>query len=179
MPRHFKIHEVLSRKELDALEEFSREPGRTIDEIEKWLKECSDGRREGESFDVSRGAVHAWRTVFLADDRFRASSEVARTLLDAAKAGDVASLSDAAGLQLQQMVFEQLLKMQGDGVVETKDLWQASAAMKNVVQSQRHVEKLREEMRMRFDQQMETVAKKPGGVIRQEDLDAAKKVIFG
>src|SRR5258707_5225636 len=102
MPNHFKIHELLSRDELDGLEAFAREPGRTIDELETWLLAAG--------FNVSRGAVHNWRTDFLANDRYRASTEVARTLFETAKEKGTVALSDAATLQLSQMVFEQLLK---------------------------------------------------------------------
>lgn len=143
MTRHLRVHEVVEdRAELDELEAFAREPARTIDECLEWLQK--------RDYTLSRGAVYNWKRKFDATDKFRASNEVARTIMDAAKQegreGGVA-ISDAANLQLGQLVFEQLLKLQGDKQVSTKELWGASMALKNVVQSQRHVEKLREEVR--------------------------------
>ena len=138
MARHHKVHELLSRDELDAFEAFAREPARTVDECHEWL--------EAHGFQISRGAVGNWKREFDATDKFRASNEVARALVDAAKAGGTVAVSDAANLKLSQMVFEQLLKLQNDDDVSTKELWALSMAVKNVVQGQRHVEKLKEEV---------------------------------
>lgn len=139
MPSHFKVHELLSRDELDQLEAFAREPGRTVDECWMWMTVDHE-------FNVSRGAVGNWLREFLVTDKFRASNETARALVDAAKSGGTVAISDAGMLQLSQMLFEQMLRMQSDGQVETKELWAVSMALKNVVQGKRHVEKLREEM---------------------------------
>jgi hypothetical protein len=136
--QHFKVHELLNRDELDQLESFAREPGRTIDECETWLL--------AHGFKVSHGAVHNWKRKFDATDKFRASNDVARTLMDAAKSEGTVAISDAATLQLSQMIFEQLLKLQGAGEVDTKELFGVSMALKNVIAGKRHVEKLKGEI---------------------------------
>jgi hypothetical protein len=157
MARHHKVHELLSREELDELESFAREPARTIDQCHDWL--------QAHGFTLSRGAVHNWKREFDVEDKFRASNEVARVLLDAAKGKDVVAISDAATLQLSQMLFEQLLKLQGDGEVTTKDLWGVSMALNNVVRSKQRVEQLQVEMAERHRQAIEEAEKtaKAGG----------------
>lgn len=138
MPSHFKVHELLSRDELDQLEAFAREPGRTVDECWEWLA--------AHGFRLSRGAVGNWKREFDLTDRFRASNETARALMDAAKGAGTVAISDAATLQMSQMLFEQLAKLQAGGEVSSKELWALSMALKNVVQGKRHVEKLKGEI---------------------------------
>jgi Protein of unknown function (DUF3486) len=169
MPNHFKIHELLSREELDALESFAREPGRTIDEVETWLLAAG--------FKISRGAIFNWRTKFLLDDKFAAASAAAKAVFaNQAADKDAVSLSDAATTQLSQMIFEQLITLQIGGQIETKELWAASMALKNVIASKRAVDDIRE----RFDQQVKAAQdKRPGGAITAEDIAAARKAIFG
>lgn len=140
MASKFKVHELLSREELSSLEEFAREPGRTIDECMEWLL--------AHGFNVSHGAVGNWKQKFDLEDRVRSSSALAREFLAAAQEGKgSAAIADANLEKLQQMIFEQMLRLQeGDGP-DTKELWALSMAVKNGVQGKRHVEKLKEEMK--------------------------------
>jgi hypothetical protein len=138
MPQPHKVHELLSREELDELEKFAREPARSVDQCWDWM--------QAHGFTIGRSSVHRWLRTFLATDRFAASNDVARSLVDAAKAGGTVAISDAATLQLSQMLFEQLLRLQSDEQVDTKELWACSMALKNVVQGKRHVEKLKTEV---------------------------------
>jgi hypothetical protein len=141
MPRHFKVHELLDRSELDQLEEFAREPGRTVDECHEWLL--------ARGYQISRTAVGTWKGAFQVQDQFRAGNEVARTLLEAAKEQGVANVADAASLQIGQMLFEAMVKGQETGQVDTKDLVNLSAGLKNVITGSRHLEKLKAEVRER------------------------------
>ena len=56
MSNHFKVHELLNASEMEELETFAREPGRTTDECHQWLLE--------RSFTLSRGAVGNWLREF-------------------------------------------------------------------------------------------------------------------
>lgn len=152
MSRHHRVHELLDRGELDELESFAREPGRTVDEVHEWL--------QARGYTISRSGAHRWLREFLETDRFRASNEVARTILDAAK-NDTAAISDAAMLKLGQMLFEQLLRMQegADEAIQTKELWAASMALKNVVMGKRHIEKLQQEVGERQKKAIEEAQK--------------------
>jgi hypothetical protein len=133
----------LSRAELDELESFAREPGRTVDECYDWML--------AHGFTLSRAAVGTWKQRFTLTDRFGAANGMARALMDAAKAGGTVAISDAATLQLSQMVFEQLSAMQS-GVngkpaqIDTKELMIASMALKNLITGKRHIEKLKTEI---------------------------------
>jgi hypothetical protein len=168
MPRHHKVHELLDRAELDGLEEFAREPGRTVDEVHEWM--------QAKGLVIGRTACWNWLANFTIEDRFRASNDVARTLLDAAKEKDTVAISDAATLQLSQMLFEQLSRLQVEGQVQTKELWAASMTIKNLLDSK----KKSEDLRQRFDQQMQAVAaKRPDGAITKDDIAEARKAIFG
>lgn len=139
MPGHFQVHKILDKGELEKFEAFTREkPARTIDECHEWLLALGHV--------ISRSAVGAWKREFDLTDRFRASNDAARALVDAAKGGGVVSISDAAALQLQQMIFEQMIRLQGEEQVSTRDLQTLSAAMGNVVKSKRHLEKLKSEV---------------------------------
>jgi hypothetical protein len=139
MAAKFRVHELLSRQELDKLEAYCREPGRTVDQVRDWI--LALGYTE-----ISRGAVWNWKKEFESIDRFRASNEVARSMVEAAKSGGTVAISDAATLQLSQMIFEQMLTAQSEGQVKTKDLFGLSMALKNVVTGKRHLEKLRAEV---------------------------------
>ena len=168
MAHHFKVHEELTRVELDALEAFAREPGRTVDEVHEHLL--------AEGFTIGRTACWQWLRMFLDNDRFAASNDVARSLVDAAKAGGTVAISDAATLQLSQMLFEQLLKLQSEEAVDTKELWAASMALKNVIGAKGAVEQIK----VRFDEQIEAAkAKRRGGALTPEELESARKAIFG
>ena len=159
MAHHFKVRELLEKAELAELEQFTREkPARTVDECHEWL--------QARGCTLSRAAVHRWKRHFDTEDKFRASSEVARTLMEAAKGKDAVSISDAATLQLSQLLFEQFLRLQQVGEVETKELFGASMALKNLISGQRHMQKLHDEVKERQQKavaEAEKVAKAGGG----------------
>lgn len=138
MSLHMKVHQLLSRPELDELEEFAREPARTVDEVWHWLVE--------RDFAISRGAVHNWKRQFDQEDRFRIANDTARAILDAARGKDAVALSDAATEQLGQIIFEHFVQTQGAGETTPKDLINMSGALKNLITSKRHLEKLEEEV---------------------------------
>jgi hypothetical protein len=140
VPQHFKVEGSLEPAELDQLKEFVREKNysRTTDDCHAWV--LAKGYR------IGRTAVSNWLAKFRMEDRFRASNDVAKGLMDAAKEQGTVAISDAATLQLSQMLFEQLSKLQADEKVSTKELWGLSMALKNVVMGKRHVEKLKGEI---------------------------------
>lgn len=170
MPRQPDFFEQLTAEVLGALESFAREPGVTVDDCVDWL-----GSRK---IDASRSAVARWKKRFDAEDKFRASNEVARGLVEAAKNQGTVAISDAATLQLSQMLFEQLLKIQAAGEVSTKELFGASMALKNVIAAKGHVDELRE----KFDQEMrklEGTARTADQIFTPERVAEARKRIFG
>jgi hypothetical protein len=83
-----KVHELLSRSELTELEDYAREPGRTIDECLNWLVK--------KDFAISRGAVHNWKRQFDQEDKFRQANDTARAVLEACSGKEEVELSDVA-----------------------------------------------------------------------------------
>jgi hypothetical protein len=138
MPQHFKVHELLSRQELDELEAFAREPGRTIDETHVWL--------QAKGYTLGRTAVGNWLRKFRMEDRFRVGADLAKSLVETAKQEGTVAISDAATLQLSTMLMEKLLQLQAQETAPTKELWGISMALKNVIAGKRHVEKLKGEI---------------------------------
>ena len=68
-------------------------------------------------------------------------------MMESAKAGGAVSITDAATLQVGQMVFEQMLRVQQTGVMETQEILNLSAALKNTITAKRHVELLKTEIK--------------------------------
>jgi hypothetical protein len=170
MSRHFKIHELLDAKELAQLEEFAREPARTVDEVHEWM--------QSRGYTLWRSAAGNWLKEFKVNEAMSAAGSLAKIVLDAGK--DTASISDAASQQLAQMIFEQSARLQLEETIETKELVNLSRGLKNVITGKRHIEQLREEMKASFDLQISAAQKKrPDGIITPEDIAAAKKAIFG
>jgi hypothetical protein len=139
VPRHHKVHELLDREELDALEAFAREPGRTVDEVHEWL--------QAKGYTLARSSAGRWLSAFVAEDKFKAASEVARSIVTAAAddKGAVA-IADATALKVNQMVFEAALRLQSDDQVETKELLQLAQAWRHGVLGKRDVERVRSEI---------------------------------
>ena len=160
MPRHFKVHELLSERELEDLRAYAREPGRTIDELHQWVLE--------KGYTLSRGAVGNWKQMFdeeLLQERFRRSGEFARNVVEVAKQGAVA-VSDAALLQLTQVLFEQMARLDGDGQIDSGDLLNLSTALKTAVGTKQGIEKLKQEFARREREALDEaqkVAKSGGG----------------
>lgn len=138
MPRQFKVHEVITREDLSQLEDFAREPGRKVDQIYDWL--------QAHGYQVGRTAAYNWLRNFRENDRFTASGEVAKAIMEASKGKDAVAISDAAVMKLAQVVFEGSLTLQADEMLDTRDVQRMTAALKNVITSKRHLEKLQEEM---------------------------------
>jgi hypothetical protein len=154
MPRHFKVHEELTREQLDELETFAREPGRTVDDCHDWLL--------AHGFTMSRGAVYNWQTTFNQDDKLRRASEVSRNYLAAGKDAGAAEIASATLLKFQQILFEHML---GADAADAGELLKLSVSLKTAVEAGRHIEKLRDEFQTRQRAAVEEAEKtaKSGG----------------
>ena len=172
MGQRFKVHEILGRDELDELESFAREPGRTIDECKQWLDE--------RGFVVNRSSVGTWKASFdgeVAKERFARSGDLARAMRSAIDGGDFGAIADAAKLQLTQVVFEQAAQLQADGQIDPLDVQRMTRSLVNLVGSEIGLRKVLAE---KFDREVKAAsAKRPDGVITQEDIDSVRKAMFG
>lgn len=172
MASHFKVHELLGLEELNALEAFAREPGRTVDECWEWM--------QAKGYTLSRSAVGTWKKEFdsiLMTERFSRAGELAMAINQSAAASGAVGIADAAMKQLTQVVFEQAVKLQSEGEIEPLDIVRWSAALKSLTGTKKDVEQLLGE---KFDREMkEKQAKRPNGIVTPEDIAAARKAIFG
>ncbi len=170
MPRHFKIHELLDAADLAALEEFAREPARTVDQVHEWML--------AKGLTLARSSAGTWLRNFLIRDQFKDASDAAKNLVESLKDKGVVDLADATTTLICQKNFEFLIRARQDGEISAKELREIAAGNKNVVQTKGLIETVKEEMQIRFDQQMATVQKKATG-ITAEDIAEARKAIFG
>jgi hypothetical protein len=141
---HFKVHELLSAAELEQLEAFSREPGRTVDEVWEWL--------QARGYTMSRSSAGRWFAEFRqreAVERMRSGGSLAKAFMEAAKDSGGVAVSDAAVLQVAQLVFEAAADAQGSGKVSTEDLANMALALQRVTTSKAKIEDTRSEMEKR------------------------------
>jgi uncharacterized protein YktA (UPF0223 family) len=108
---------------------------------------------------LARSSVHNWLSDFLLNDRFRASRDLVSTLMDSANGKSDAQLEDALSKQLKQTIFEQTVKWQIEGVVETKDLLNATAGYRNVIAADRNSDQLRQDREKRERTAVEEASK--------------------
>ena len=142
MPRHLKVNDLLTERELEDLRVFAREPSRTIDQIHQRLLE--------QGYTLSRSAVWTWKQKLdqeLMEERLRRSGDFARSLVKAAESSDAVSVADAALLQLSQVVFEQSARLEEDGQVDPNVVVTWTRALKNLVGSKGGVEELKRQQR--------------------------------
>jgi hypothetical protein len=140
MSHPHKVHELLSRAELDDLEAFAREPGRTIDECHEWL--------QAHGFTLSRGAVHNWKRKFdeqALAERMSGAGSLAQAFLSAAKDGGGLAVPDAALLQIAQQVFE----AGASGAASPDDLNKMALTMQRLTLSKSRLEKTRGDLEAR------------------------------
>lgn len=154
MPNHFKVHELLSAAELEQLEAFAREPGRTVDECWDWLTE--------RSFNVSRGAVGNWLAMFraqLVTERMTAGGGLAKAMIEAAKTSGGLAIHEANLLQVGQGLFEACQKDD----VDVKTLNQAALALQRLTLAKLRIEDVRAE----FERRQRTAVEEASKVARE------------
>jgi hypothetical protein len=134
MSSHFRIHELLSRDQLDELEAYCREPGTLVDEVVKWMAE--------RGHKISRTAAWNWKREFELRDRTRRAADLSGALVAAAsERGGSADLAAASLVRFQQMLFEHLLEA---GEADAGDLMRLGQALRAAVSTGAGIEDLRQ-----------------------------------
>ncbi len=170
MPPQFKIHELLSRQELDELEAFAREPGRSYDEIHEWL--LSRG------FTVGRTAAGNWKRQFdaqLMQERFSRSGELAKAIKGAVQGGQFEDVAEAATLQLTQVIFEQAAQLQADGAIDPGEVLKMTMGLRNLVRGKEGLVKL---LAAKLEREMRALKGK-GQAITDQTIADVRKAVFG
>lgn len=166
MSRHFKAFDILSNGDRTEFEALLREPATTVDRAFEWMQE--------RGYRISRGAVHNAKRNF-ADvlGSVKRSSEMAAAYSALARDGST-DLAEATVQRFQQVLMRRLMDVDEEQEMETKELVELSAAVKNGVLSKAATVKMLAE---KFDREMQkTAAKKE---ITGEDIAEARKRIFG
>jgi hypothetical protein len=170
----FKIHELLDARQLEALEAFAREPGRTVDELAGWMKE--------RGHELSRTAVWNWKRSFDEQrmrERFSRSAELATAIRDAAKTGGAVQISEAAMLQLSQVIFEQAAKLQADGEVDSQDILRLTASIKSLMDSTQRANAIRADFETREKAAVDAASKAAEGGASGEEIVARMREALG
>jgi hypothetical protein len=128
MPRKPDFYSQMSRDELEKLEAFAREPGRTVDACHDWLL--------AQGFTASRSAVGRWKKAFDETDALSAASDLCDAINTAhAELGSV-DLNKAMQLQLQQRMADKLAR---DGNQQDIEYYEAAAGIiERLARSGRH-----------------------------------------
>lgn len=167
-----KILELLSRVELDALEQYAREPGLTVNDIRGWMQD------HGHS--ISRDAAWNWKKEFdglVMQERFARSGELARAIKGAVDQQSFGDVADAAVMQLTQVVFEQASQLEANGEIDPLDVQRMTRSLRNLVGSKSDLVKLLAE---KFDREMKKqLGASPERKLTAEQITAAGKAIFG
>lgn len=151
---HFLIHELLNREELEQLESFAREPGRTIEEIGGWLQD--------HGHQVSKSSVGRWKQQFdqtCIAERMSGAGGLAKAFMDAAKDGGGLQIADAAMLQIGQMIFEAGARLSAGGDVKVEDLNHLALSMQRLMLAKAREEKTRTEMQTREREAVDKASK--------------------
>jgi hypothetical protein len=158
MPRHFKVHELLTSAELADLEAFAGEPGRTVAELEEWLL--------AHGFRVSRGAVWGWKRHFderAMVERMNGSGALAKEFMAGVREGGGLAIPDAAVAQMAQMIFESAARMSAGGEIEADDLTKMSLALQRLTLAKSRIESTRAEFEQRQRAAIEQAEKTAAG----------------
>lgn len=167
---HFEVHTQLTAAELEELEAFAREPGRTVDEIHQWLLE--------RGFTMGRSSAGRWMTEYrkeLQAQRMGRSAELAAAIKGAVTGGDFGNVADAAVMQLTQVIFEQVTQLDAEGKVKSGDLLNMAIALRQAVGSKQQILKMVAE---KFDKEAGKLAGQRRA-ITSEDIAEVRKAVFG
>lgn len=176
MSSHYKVHELLNRDELDQLELYAREPGRTVDEIHEWM--------QVRGYTLSRTAAWTWKRAFdeqLLKERFSRSGELAKAIKSAVAGEQMEDVAEAAVMQLTQVVFEQSAKLESEGQLDPLDVQRMTKSLANLVASKMGLVRI---YAQRFEKEMAdtgkaAAGKRPEEVFTPERIAEARRRIFG
>jgi hypothetical protein len=170
MPRHFKIDDLLEAQDREAFNDFLRAKKATIDEGVEWLMQ--------RGYKLSRNAVNNYRRNFEESlKRLRESSEFARNLMAAAKAGGgVTDIADANLMQLQIKLSEILFREDGEEGADAGELMKVAISLRSGVATKKELEELRAKVKEALDAIEAKGAKR---TITAQDIADVRKAVFG
>lgn len=152
MAKPFKVDELLSRGELDAMEDWLRERRRTVDETHEYVQALG--------YTISRRATAYWLSEWREREqmaRIRESSGAAARLARAIEESSPGDLTGAAAQQLSQRIFETLVA--AEEALGPGDLMKLGVALKGGAASELAAQKVRIEERKRQQEAVKEASK--------------------
>lgn len=178
MPRKPDFFSQLNRDELEKLEAFAREPGRTVDQVHDWLL--------AQGFTASRSAVGRWKKGFDEEDGLSAAADLADTIFT--KHADVGfiDLNKSLALMLQQRLANALATI-GPVPKNLKKMATIGTLVERLARISRHTTKNQiedidlKEREREFQAALDRLSKKAAtaGGITQADIDETSFAMFG
>jgi hypothetical protein len=172
--RHHKVEELLNGREVEDLEAFAREPGRTVDECHQWVLE--------RGYTLARSSVGRWKQTFdeqISAERFAKSGAFARVVTDAGREAGGVAIAEATLSQVGQVLFEQSMRLQADGAIPTADLVNITNAIKTTVATRQGIEKLKAEFAERDRKAIEQAERAATSGKSASDVIAVMKAALG
>lgn len=164
MARHFKVHELLTRDQLDELESLAREPATTAAQCFAWLRE--------RGHELSDSSVERWLADFRIRDRVGAAIDASRQFL-AAGAKGATDIAAANHLRLQHLLSEALMRCDE---LTPADAAKIAMALRVGMSAQRDIDELREKFEAAIAQATQA---KPDRKLTADDLAEVGRAIFG
>ena len=134
MPRGPDFFQEMTAPQIEALEEFARHPGKTIDDVHKYLADIQ--------VRTSRSSVHRWLQDFRLWDKTQRAADVAKSYMQAASGSDPTAVTEASLRKFNELVFEALTS--GDEL-DSLDLRRIAGALKTGLDAQHAVNTLRKQ----------------------------------
>lgn len=165
MARGPDFFKQMSIEQIDALEEYARHPGRTVDDVAGYLQDAA--------VKTSRSAVGRWLQDFRIWDKQQRAADVAKRYLDVARGSDPTAVTEASLRKFEELVLERL--MAGDELT-ADELAKLSQAMRAGLGSRKDILELRAKGREQLAQLKGEAGKR---AITADDIERVSKAVFG
>lgn len=133
MARGPDFFKAMTQEQIDALEEYARHPGKSVDDVTGYLADAH--------VRASRSAVGRWLQDFRLWDRQQRAADVARQYLEAARSSDPTAVTEASLRKFEELLLERLMsgeELDGDELAKIAQAMRAGiGSRKDVIELKR------------------------------------------
>ncbi len=133
MARGPDFFKQMTQAQIDALEEFARHPGKSVDDVAGYLQDTQ--------IKASRSAVGRWLQDYRLWDRQQRAADVARQYLEAARSNDPTAVTEASLRKFEELLLERLMcgeELDGDELAKIAQAMRAGiGSRKDVIELKR------------------------------------------
>jgi hypothetical protein len=165
MARGPDFFKQMSVEQIDALEEFARHRGKSVDDVTGYLADLQ--------IRTSRSAVGRWLQDFRMWDRSNRAKEIAKSYMQAAAGDDDAAVADASLRKFNELLFETLASGEE---LDTGDLLKISVALKTGLGARQLVNDIKTRGVAQLNELKGEANKR---AITAEDIERVSKAVFG